>query len=649
MSEDDMHRYPIVLLALLTLLAACSPTATVTPTLDPSVIQAAIIETQSAQMADTPVLVAPADGATFDTPEGVLLEWQWTRPLMGNEAYDVRVWQEGAPHNGITWSEDDRFDLANWLSQQPQAGTYYWSVVVVGGTNGQVERVVTNEAGPFHFTVNSNALPTATPTLTPTTTPTEPPPPTPTPYPIESILTVPDGFRVEEYARPQNEERPTLLAFGPDDQLYVLWSSGKVVRLEDQDGDHYAETEVPVYLDEEDTLNNAVGLAWHDGVMYISDGGRISTLTDSDGDGMMDTVTPIITGLVTWQYWGHSNNGIAFGPDGKLYVGVGSTSDHGPIKEPMEALIMRMNPDGSDVEVFARGFRNPYDLTFSPDGALFTADNNPDSFGRDLRWLPPEELNHVREGEFYGFPTTFGDPPPGDDSAAPITLFYPSVGTAGLVYYAADQFPPAYRDGVYVAEWGTGANPVRARDIRNGFAVVFVPLTPTDDGTYSGDWNVFAQFDPSERDFRPVDVTVGSDGALYILEYLTSAVYRVTYTGEMTATAMPEPTVSEAVTGGEAQGETLFREGANGAPACVTCHLLDADTVGVGPSLVGLSDVAGERVEGLSAEEYVHQSIVEPNAHVVDGYLPNIMYQEYGERLTDEQIDALVAYVLGLE
>jgi glucose/arabinose dehydrogenase len=460
--------------------------------------------------------------------------------------------------------------------------------------------------------------------------------------PIEAIVTIPEGFSVDIYARGQAIGTPTVLTFGADGRLYILSLEGRINAFEDRNGDGYAESQTTLYDNADAILNHAVGLTWYQEDMYISDSGRISIISDADQDGLLDTVTPIIEGLVSLEYWGHSNNGIAFGPDERLYVGIGSTTDHGPMRRSREAMILAMNPDGSDVEVFATGLRNPYDLTFSPDGDLFTADNNPDRFDRTLRYLPSEELNHIRQGHFYGFPEVFGEPYPGHNSTAPVTNFFPSVASAGLAYYSASQFPSHYRNGVYVAQWGSIAHPVQARDIRNGYLVAYVPLTPTANGTFTGDWEVFAMFHQDQGEYRPVDVTVGSDGALYILEYNQAVVYRVKYTGDTPSAA---PTTQVAAT---TLGERLYREGANGAPACIMCHLLETGIQGVGPSLRGLQAIASDRVSGLSARAYVRISILNPNAYIVNGFAANLMYQQYGERFSEEQVDALIDYVLSL-
>jgi glucose/arabinose dehydrogenase len=621
------------LLCALLLLAACTSTHTGTPSSDADLIATGVAGTLSAELVTSPQLLAPVDGATFDNPAGITLNWEWTRPLQGDERYDVRVWRGDDPHYGITWSDTSRFDMTDWLRHQPP-GEYSWSVaVIVGGGDGQVERIVSSEAPPFRFTVRDMALPT------------------PTRIPASDIVQVPPGFEARPYAQPELASLPTAITFGPDGMLYMLTYSGDIFAMQDTDGDQYAEMSQRIYLDDSEQLFHAVGLAFHDGVMYVSDSGKVSTFEDSDGDGRLDTFTPVVTGLVTLEYPDHSNNGIAFAPDGKLYIPVGAASDHGPVTSDMEGVILRVNPDGSDLEVFASGFRNPYDLAFSPEGELFTADNNPDFLDDTLHFLPPEELDFVREGRHYGFPDAFGFMNVGQDSEPPIVEFYPSVATAGLTYYSSDHFPPDYQNGLFVALWGTAAPTPQERSLTNGRMVVFVSLTPREDGGYGGEWRVFAWFRQGS-DYRPIDAIVGDDGALYIAEWSTATVYRVTYEGGQAATAASEtptpeilPTAAPDVV---ALGESLYLNGAQDAPACVSCHRLD-ESPGLGPSLRGLRDVAGQRVSGQGAADYVRHSITNPNDYIVPGYNAGYMFQDYVNRLTADQLDALVAYVLSLE
>lgn len=94
------------------------------------------------------------------------------------------------------------------------------------------------------------------------------------------------------------------------------------------------------------------------------------------------------------------------------------------------------------------------------------------------------------------------------------------------------------------------------------------------------------------------------------------------------------------------RGAEWFVQSINGAPSCVSCHSLDGTTL-VGPSLQGYGDVAGSRVEGLSAEEYTYNSILRPAEHLALGFA-NVMYNQYGRRLSEQQIADLIAYLLSL-
>jgi mono/diheme cytochrome c family protein len=97
------------------------------------------------------------------------------------------------------------------------------------------------------------------------------------------------------------------------------------------------------------------------------------------------------------------------------------------------------------------------------------------------------------------------------------------------------------------------------------------------------------------------------------------------------------------------EGADLFAATVLGnRPGCITCHSLEPGVNLVGPSIAGVGSVAGSRVEGLDAEQYLRQSIVEPNAHVVEGYEDDVMPEDYVLTLTDPQIEALVEYMEGL-
>jgi nitric oxide reductase subunit C len=102
--------------------------------------------------------------------------------------------------------------------------------------------------------------------------------------------------------------------------------------------------------------------------------------------------------------------------------------------------------------------------------------------------------------------------------------------------------------------------------------------------------------------------------------------------------------------GDAAAGEELFSMSIIGSqPGCITCHSLEPGTVVVGPSMAGIASRAGSQVSGLSAEDYIRQSILEPDAYVVEGFDPGVMVQVWEDELTDEQIDSLISYLLTLQ
>ena len=99
---------------------------------------------------------------------------------------------------------------------------------------------------------------------------------------------------------------------------------------------------------------------------------------------------------------------------------------------------------------------------------------------------------------------------------------------------------------------------------------------------------------------------------------------------------------------GGALGRTLFENGKSPAPACKTCHSLVPDQKIVGPSLAGVATRAETREPGKSARDYLHESIVNPSAFVVPEY-QDIMYKNFAKDYTEDEINAIVDYLLTLK
>jgi mono/diheme cytochrome c family protein len=94
-------------------------------------------------------------------------------------------------------------------------------------------------------------------------------------------------------------------------------------------------------------------------------------------------------------------------------------------------------------------------------------------------------------------------------------------------------------------------------------------------------------------------------------------------------------------------GAALFANVPGNAP-CSSCHYVDSNQMLVGPGMLGLGDIAGERVAGEDAVEYLRNAILHPNDYIVDGYPAQVMPQNYADSLTEDDLNDLIAYMLSL-
>jgi mono/diheme cytochrome c family protein len=102
--------------------------------------------------------------------------------------------------------------------------------------------------------------------------------------------------------------------------------------------------------------------------------------------------------------------------------------------------------------------------------------------------------------------------------------------------------------------------------------------------------------------------------------------------------------------GSTESGQELFEKAALGSAAgCKTCHSLEPGVIVIGPSLAGIGGSAGTRLENMTAEDYIKESIMKPDAYLVEGFPSGVMPSSYGSQLSTEEVDSLVSYLLTLK
>jgi len=182
--------------------------------------------------------------------------------------------------------------------------------------------------------------------------------------------------------------------------------SDRLVMLEDADGDGRADRRAELASWNEEVTGLVAGVEAREGTIWVASIPSIYRIADADGDGVAESTEELVRGFgVKTSLTGHDLHGLAWGPDGKLYVSIGDRGysiarPDGSVLEPPlgpgRGAVFRMNPDGSDLEVFATGLRNPQELAFDDEGNLFTGDYNGD--GGD-----PARVVYVVEGGDSGW------------------------------------------------------------------------------------------------------------------------------------------------------------------------------------------------------------------------------------------------------
>ena len=346
-------------------------------------------------------------------------------------------------------------------------------------------------------------------------------------------IELPEGFTIDMYADSVPNARQ--MALSPNGTLFVgSRRAGTVRAVIDHDGDFKADQVVLI----DDSLTMPSGLAFRDGSLYVGAVSQILRYDDIEAhlDAPPEPVV-VVNDLPTeghhgWKY-------LDFGPDGKLYVPVGAPCNVCVEPEPF-ATILRMNPDGTEREVYARGVRNSVGFDWHPTtGHLWFTDNGSDNISPDVAItdeLPSCELNHAPEaGLHFGFPyihqgdtpdPQFGDGHSPDDYAPPAVNLGPHVAPLGMVFYTGAMFPDEYQNQAFIAEHGSWN-----RSKKIGYRLKLVRF---DEAGNAIGQEVFAKgwLQDEQSWGRPNDVELMPDGSLLVSDDQAGAIYRITYSGD---------------------------------------------------------------------------------------------------------------------
>ena len=241
------------------------------------------------------------------------------------------------------------------------------------------------------------------------------------------------------------------------------------------------------------------------GVVSYEPTGAVTQLKDADGDGYFEYAHDVVSGLpgVRGPDTMQQNNAIVFAPDGSLFITNASAADRTLDEHPWAGTVLRVSPDFSRTEVFARGFRNPWSVALGPDNELFVTDSDVDS-------NPGDEINHLVADAHYGHPFVI----PGETGIQsmgfrdPILVGERETVFCGMVYNTAPAWPEPYRNCLYVTDFR------QDKVLRVEFE-------------RSGDTFRVAAVHPFASVPSPVDITVTPAGELIVISRRAQKVFRI--------------------------------------------------------------------------------------------------------------------------
>lgn len=353
-------------------------------------------------------------------------------------------------------------------------------------------------------------------------------------------IKVPEGFKVDLYAVVPDARH---MAVGTNvGVVFVGTRKSKAYAVTDRDGDYVADEVKEFAPSIKKSVPNGMCFT-KDGFLYVIEHNRVLLFPAAE---FFYETPDVAVAVIADQLipkedesFNHGARTCAIGPDNKLYITLGQPFNVPP-PEKLKGFdevgiggIIRMDRDGKNREVFARGIRNSVGVAFNPaNGELWFTDNQVDGMGDDK---PAGELNRApKPGMNFGFPwygggktrtVEYKDETPPADVTFPEVEYAAHAADLGLRFYTGEQFPEKYKGGVFVAEHGSWN-----RTTPIGGRIMFTSLKA--DGS-ADKTEVFAEgwLDPKSGQYlgRPVDVALALDGSMLVSDDLSGAIWRISY------------------------------------------------------------------------------------------------------------------------
>ncbi|MBD2248845.1 sorbosone dehydrogenase family protein [Nostoc sp. FACHB-888] len=346
-------------------------------------------------------------------------------------------------------------------------------------------------------------------------------------------LQLPPGFEISVFAKDLGN--PRNLAIAPNGTVYVTRrEQGDVIALLGTNQDGRAKEIRTVAKG----LKFVNGITIHQNRLYFVTNTHLYAV-DLRSDGTEGKLETLISDLPDAGQ--HPNRTIAFGPDGMLYISVGSTCNACDEPNPEHATLLQARPNGSNRSIYAKGLRNTIGFAWHPQTReLWGLDHGSDWRGNDQ---PLEELNRIVKDANYGWPFCWGDKRPDvylsaepqgttkkeycAKTQAPVLTYTAHSAPLAMKFYTAKQFPQEYQGDAFVTMRGSwnrnppvGYKVVRIR-YENGKPVKFEDFVTG-----------FLTKDRTAQFGRPVGLAIAPDGSLLFTDDTNGVIYRVSHTAK---------------------------------------------------------------------------------------------------------------------